>query len=74
MAKSNSTSVISNDLINNVVITVSDAKGLCSLLAGYTMEMGGQDPDIASAISVLHTQLVKAQKLVDQLTVPSKNS
>lgn len=74
MAESNSTSVISNDLIGDVVIAVSDAKGLCSILAGYTMEMISQDPDIASAISVLHTQLGKAEKLVDQLTVPSKNS
>ena len=67
MATSNSTSVISDDLIGDVVIAVSDAKGLCSILAGYTMEMVDQDPNIASAISVLHTQLGKAEKLVNQL-------
>ena len=71
MAKSNSTSVISDDLICDVVVAVSDAKGLCSVLAGYTTQMGGQDHEVASAISVLHTQLKKTAKLVDQLTVPS---
>ena len=53
--------------IEDIYLAVSDATGLCSVLAGYTTQMGGQDPEVGAAITVLHTQLKSATALVENI-------